>query len=43
MDDDCDGYIDEFDVDCNCTNDNFFGQCFPDCEADVVVNSLGFK
>ncbi|MGB0863325.1 MAG: FG-GAP-like repeat-containing protein, partial [Saprospiraceae bacterium] len=43
LDDDCDGLVDEFDTDCSCDNDNFFGQCFPDCEADIETDSVAFK
>ena len=43
IDDDCDGFVDEFDTECNCDDSNFFGQCEPPCETDVVISSLGFQ
>ncbi|NJL12264.1 MAG: hypothetical protein HC913_04190 [Microscillaceae bacterium] len=31
LDDDLDGFVDFFDPDCACENDNFFGICTPEC------------
>ena len=32
LDDDYDGFVDEYDDDCPCEDDQYYGQCEPDCE-----------
>lgn len=35
LDDDADGFVDQFDPDCPASNDSYFGKPIPKCNADI--------